>query len=149
MTRHKKILLEQTLREVQYGADIKRDGHMRSKCMRLRLITNTSFQVATISRDIVIQNVSAIQQLCYLITLWLYLFAISLFTPNFYYLNQAEWVKLIFIIYHFSFFLICQFRFKILYNDGHFFIPNLIKFMADFNFLSCNNKITCLKNKSP
>ena len=90
MTRHKKILLEQTLREVQYGADIKRDGHMRSKCMRLRLITNTSFQVATISRDIVIQNVSAIQQLCYLITLWLYLFAISLFTPNFYYLNQAE-----------------------------------------------------------
>ena len=100
MTRHKKILLEQTLREVQYGADIKRDGHMRSKCMRLRLITNTSFQVATISRDIVIQNVSAIQQLCYLITLWLYLFVISLFTPNFYYLNQAEWVKLIFIIYH-------------------------------------------------
>ena len=93
MTKKKKILVEQSLREVQCGVDIKRDGQMRSRCTRLRLITNTSFQVATISRDIIIPSVSAIQHYCYFISLWLYLFTICVFTSNFYYWNKTKWVN--------------------------------------------------------
>ena len=93
MTKNKKILVEQSLREVQCGVDIKRDGQMRSRCTRLRLITNTSFQVATISRDIIIPSVSAIQHYCYFISLWLYLFTICVFTSNFYYWNKTKWVN--------------------------------------------------------